>query len=110
MITEEKIVPYNQDIQLLKKLGLNYKFTGREWEKIYLGRLYNISYEIDVWVTGTPAQFWNFYIKCLDEDYEYEIRTGSGDFSTHWPAIELLAKSRIGINMIKIDGEIKYKK
>jgi hypothetical protein len=35
--------------------------------------------------------------------------TGSGDFSTHWPAIELLANSRIIIDMIKINGDIKYK-
>ena len=111
MIEEETIKPYNEDVQLLKKLGLNYSFTGKAgWEKIYLGKVSDDSYEIDVWVTCTPSQFWNFHIKCLSEDYEYDVMSGSGDLSTHWSAIELLAKSRIRVDMIKINGIIKYKK
>lgn len=100
---------YYSDIPLMKKLGLKHNFNAKHGEKTFVGSIQTESYIIDVWVTCYPAQLWNFHIKCLCEDYEYDVMTGSGDFSTHWPAIELLANSRIIIDMIKINGDIKYK-
>lgn len=66
--------------------------------------------EVEVEVTGMPAQFWNFAINVSRDGKEikkYWISTGSGNFADYWnklnPIFEAEAEGMISIDWIKED-------
>jgi hypothetical protein len=105
---DEIITPYPKDIPLLKKLGLAI-FSCSYGVETFIGTVKNDTYSIDVWVTCMPAMFFRFHIKNC-ENSEFEIGTGSGDFTEYWTIAESFGQGMIDIDEIKIGGEVKFSK
>lgn len=106
MINEDSI-PYRDDVPLLKKLGLEI-FKCKHCVKTFIGSVQTDQYKINVYVTCVPAQFFEFIIKNFDEEKEYKITTGSGNFTEYWNIAESFGRSLIRIDEIKINGILKY--
>ena len=54
-----------------------------------------------------PAMFFRFQIKNC-ESTEFDIGTGSGNFTEYWTIAEYFGQGMIDINEIKIDGDVKF--
>jgi hypothetical protein len=105
---DEIIKPYSVDIPLLKKLGLTI-FSCNYGLETFLGTVKNDTYSIDVWVTCMPAMFFRFHVK-NHENTEFELGTGSGNFTQYWTIAESFGQGMIDIDEIKIDGDVKFKR
>ena len=108
IMKDEIITPYPKDIPLLKKLGLSI-FKCRQGEETFIGTVKTDSYSIDVWVTCMPAMFFRFQIKNC-ENSEFDLGTGSGDFTKYWTIAESFGNGMVDIDEIKIDGVVKFKR
>jgi len=86
---------YSHDLPLMKKLGLKL-FKGKTHEKVYVGK-----YTAEdgswakIWVTGAPAQFFDFEIYCSESKLTTIISTGSGCLSEYWPFVEKIFDNMI---------------
>ncbi len=105
---DEIITPYSVDLPLLKKLGLTIFSCGYGVET-FLGTVKTDTYNIDVWVTCMPAMFFRFHVK-NHENTEFDIGTGSGNFTQYWTIAESFGQGMIEIDEIKIDGDVKFKR
>lgn len=109
-----KSTPYNQDLALMKHLGLP------EWEaphqtEILVGKVIPYPNEeapgeetaISVYVACYPSQFFRFVVVRKSEDLdcprmeEIEIRTGSGTLSDYWPMAMAVADGRLVVGQAK---------
>lgn len=75
----------------------------------FIGTVITDSYSIDVWVTCMPAIFFRFHIKNC-ENSEFDLGTGSGNFTEYWKIAESFGQGMIDIDEIKIGGEVKFKR
>ncbi|MCK9421842.1 MAG: hypothetical protein M0Q38_04535 [Bacteroidales bacterium] len=100
------ITPYSKDIPLLKKLGLTI-FSCSHGEETFIGTVKNDTYCIDVWVTCMPAMFFRFHIK-NNENTEFDLSTGSGNFTEYWTIAECFGQGMIDIDEIRVDGDVKF--
>jgi hypothetical protein len=79
---------YSHDLPLFNELGLE-PFKTTVHKKIHVGTVTKEdgSYA-DIWMTGAPAQFWEFKVFDSSSGRLYEISTGSGSLSKYWPLVD----------------------
>ncbi len=95
--------PYERDVKLLRKLGLN-EWEANLNEETFIGEVFppsnpnhkNIS--IKVYVTCAPSQFYKFIVNNKDEDIHCVIETGSGSFTKYYPMTLAIAEGCLVVN------------
>lgn len=99
MMDFDTVTTYQNDLALFKKLGLK-PFSTKCKETYFVGKLKNDYGNVDIKVTGLPAQFWEFDIWCATNQKHTKLSTGSGSLSEYWPTVELILKDMIVIESI----------
>ena len=108
----ENVTLYNEDVILLKSLGLPV-WSSKLFEEVFLGEVcpYKDFEEegeitlIKIFVTGCPAQFFRFEIirKADSKDatgMEYiQVNTGSGTLSQYWPMVLAVAGNMFSVGV-----------
>ena len=93
---------YEWDKPLLKKLALN-TFKAKNRQKVFVGEYKYVKSNVKVWVTGFPAQFWEFEISNPRHRDPIIISTGSGSFINYWPFVEKILQGMIVIKNLEGD-------
>ena len=87
---------YDDDIPLLKELGLPHSYGGDCWQEVFIGEVKRDEDGwVKIWCSGAPAQFFRFQGVSV-EGRPFCFSTGSGTFSTYWPVIEMFLDGMIG--------------
>jgi len=97
----DRVTPFSWDLGLLKKLGLK-PFDIKCHEKHFLGEVVFPGARVKIWITGYPAQCWEFEVCCTEPKVNYKVTTGSGSLSTFWNCIEMLAEDMISVKEVKV--------
>lgn len=92
---------YDVDKPLFKELGLQ-EFQGvKNRVKHFVGKVKrDDGAETEIWVEAYPAQFYEFKVKSC-EGAEYEVSTGSGCLSSHWPLVQAIMDGMIEVKQLK---------
>jgi len=87
---------YSWDRKLFEELGLKAFDNIPVHKKHYVGQVRgDEGGYIKIWVTGLPAQFWDFRVFCAESKKTYEVTTGSGSLSDYWESVKKLMEGML---------------
>lgn len=102
----DQVKTYSWDLPLFKELGLE-PFDLKCRQKHFVGKVMVGESEVNIWVEGLPAQFYEFKILCrgVDPKRRYHVTTGSGCLMDFWAAIKMLAEDMLVVDEIEWQEE-----
>ncbi len=93
---------YEEDIILMRSLGLNTEVPLKHGEVAIVGEVSRDGWRVEVSMTPLPAQFWSFDIfPDRESGAPVRLEFGSGTLAQYWPIAELFAEGMVIVKRLR---------